>query len=363
MSDIRVAIKNLKMINFKCYEDFNISFCPKNNDGIYLLFGLFGPNGSGKTTVLDAITLAFSSFASYDSERLNIALRKYIRNFKETNIKEQSKTNFLVEADVCTDIGEYRVKIDKNGYLDGFEHPEEVKECILRKVFRTRYDEELNTFQLRLDRWDIFKELFETVTGYSVEKIEHETSPFTVRDPSLYRQTAMLEQYVLQLKITKPNEIITDRECSKGEKKVLKNFTTLLNKDYVPSVILIDDVEMHVELDRHIDLIECIERCFPGSQTIFTTHSPKIIYGFDLERLQDLTIKTNFVNDTWRKSLVRLMCQLSFFETDVKLIEKSKSILNDLRTNKDLDMDVVKKEILDFAEKTNKNKIGAIDKV
>ena len=43
---------------------------------------LVGDNGSGKTTVLDAVTSVLSSYSSYDIERISIALSKYVRNFK-----------------------------------------------------------------------------------------------------------------------------------------------------------------------------------------------------------------------------------------------------------------------------------------
>jgi predicted ATP-dependent endonuclease of OLD family len=271
-------------------------------------------------------------------------MRKYIRNFKNLTPKEQTKSDFLIEADIISEGGKYSVSINKNGFLEGKDHPQHIKEGIVRQCFRTRYDEELNTFQLRLDRWNIFKELFESVTGYIVEKKESEMSPFTIRDPSLYAQTAMMDKYVLELKIIKPNEIITDRECSKGEKKVLKNFTTLLNKDDIPSLILIDDVEMHVELDRHLILINCIEQCFPGSQTIFTTHSPKIIYGFDTERLQDLTVKSSLSNLSWRKKMIRIISKMSFFDKN-KETSGVKQLLSDIRTKKDLDEKEIKNKV------------------
>lgn len=337
---IRLAVKSIRIKNFKCYEDHTINLFPESGDGVFLLFGSFGPNGSGKTTVLDAVTLAFSSFASYTEDRLEVALRKYIRNYKFLSPSEQSKANFLVEADITSDLGDYTVAINKFGYVDGKCHPEKIQNEILTQCFRTRYDEELNTFQLRLDRWDVFKDLFESVTGFTVRKKECPMSPFTVKDAASKASMALLDEYVLELNIVKPNETITDRECSKGEKKILKNFTTLLNKNNIPSVILIDDVEMHVELDRHMHLIHCIERCFPGSQVIFTTHSPKIIYEFDIERMHDLTVQSG-IEEKWRKSVVRLLKKTTFFCEDESLKKEANELIFDVRTKKSMEKDSV----------------------
>ena len=339
--DLRMAVKSLRLKNFKCYDNYELNFCDSEG-GVFLLFGLFGPNGCGKTTILDAINLVTASFASYEEGRIEVALRRYIRNFKMLSPAGQLASDFLVEADIVSDLGEYTVAVNKGGYVAGKEHPKEIQQTLARQCYRTRYDEELNLFQLRIDRWQIFKELFEAVTGYKVEKEECPMSAFTVNDQELYNSSALLNQYVLSLKITKPEETITDRECSKGEKKIIKNFTTLLNKDDIPSIVIIDDVEMHVEIDRHITLINCIERCFPDSQVIFTTHSPKIVYSFDLERLHDLTVKSPLGNVPWRKSLIRVLGQTVFFHPDDHNREVIVDTLKELRTNPEMDIDWAK---------------------
>lgn len=338
---IRMALKSLRMKNFKCYENYNLNF-GDDDDGVFLIFGLFGPNGCGKTTILDAITLSMSSFASYSEKRIDVALSKYIRNYKMLSPSEQSCSDFIVEADFVSDIGDYTVAINRRGYIDGKEHPPQIKESLIRQCYRTRYDEELNLFQLRIDRWELFKELFEAVTGYSVEKVECPVSPFTLDDDELHNGMALLDQYVLNMKITKPNEIISDRECSKGEKKTIKNFTTLLNMDDIPSIILIDDVEMHVEIDRHMILLECIEKCFPDSQVIFTTHSPKIINSFDLLRMQDLTSRSSIANETWRRKLLRLLGKASFFHDEGHNLEVIKDTIRSLREDEEIDKTFVK---------------------
>lgn len=357
---MNLFVKNLRLYNFKCYEKFCIDFVT-NQSGQTVPYCLFGPNGSGKTTVLDAVTCVLSSYSSYDVERIHIALSKYIRNFKNMSPSEQQLADFLIEADIQSEFGNYTVAVNRSGYLPRMEHPESVREHILKLCYRTRYDEELNMFQLRLDRWNLFKELFEATTGYVVDKVEYETPLFS--DPQSKAQRALIDDYVLQLVIQKPNETITDRECSKGEKKVIKNFTTLLNKDTLPPVILIDDVEMHVEIDRHMKLVRCIERCFCGSQVIFTTHSPKIIHNYEIERMCDLTSKVGVATELWRKKLIRYLNRITYFETKSDILQRVYGMIEELHNNKSLERQWAKSVVSELVFEAQNEMIKDIEQL
>lgn len=350
MSSIpRIYISRLYLKNFKKYEEHEIVFT--NEQGkIFPLFGFFGPNGCGKTTVLDAVTLAHCSFSSYDPDRLSDQLGSAcIRNFKRMTVEDQQVADFLVEASFMVSDGrQYDIAITRNGYVK--DHPEDICPTLIRQCFKTRYDEELNTFQLRKDRWDIFKALFEVVTGFTVEKQDCPMSPFTISSGE-NRRMACLDEFVLSLTIDKGdgNEI-SERECSKGEKKIIKNFTTLLNKEFIPSVILIDDVEMHVERSRHLPLLRCVERCFPHSQVIFTTHSPVIVLLYDMERTHDLTVGTVLENKEWRKKLIRDLDRLEFFPLTDDEMTTAANMKARLRTSDSLDFNLANTMIFSLAE-------------
>jgi predicted ATP-binding protein involved in virulence len=59
----------------------------------------------------------------------------------------------------------------------------------------------------------------------------------------------------------------------------------------MPSVVCIDNAEMHVESGRHINLIESIKRCFPTSQIFVSTHSYQISKNFgNKKQLYDLRL-------------------------------------------------------------------------
>jgi predicted ATPase len=306
----RTRLKELRLKDFMSYENHTFDFTGEN--GIHPVYGFYGPNGTGKSTALEAVTLLFSNFTGYKDDRLKALLSKYVR--KLTGDYLSNDNTFLVEGVFESDIGEYNVIVTRDGIVQG--HPKEIADYLLHHVFLTSYDEELHTFQLREERWDIFKKLFEAVTGYRVEKREPEfkfggQSLMNMRmlsdDEKSKKDMACLDTHVLGLTIHKPNETITERQCSDGEKKVLKNFTTLLNKDFIPSIILIDNVEMHVEIDRHIPLLEAIGELFPDSQVLFTTHSPRIVSNYPQERLYNLRAKERGERAIWQNDLEKIV--------------------------------------------------------
>jgi energy-coupling factor transporter ATP-binding protein EcfA2 len=328
----RIRIVSIRLVNFKSYADYTVDFT-NGSGSIQRMTGLFGRNGVGKSTLLDAIGMLFKKFNGLDQARLATSMRRYIRNVKNVDVAGEFSTSsvaddsmtvsgfgevaserFSIQATFAVEDGRtYDVEIgntpdlfhwSKEGFITGVKkwHPGDIDESLMSQCYVTTYDKELNKFQLVKSRWPVFKELFTAVSGFDVDKLETEFSPDT---PA--KHLAMLDKYVLGLKISKPGETISDRQCSDGEKKIVKNFTTLLNLEFIPSIILIDNVEMHVEIDRHIPLIEAIEKCFPDSQVVFTTHSEKIITEAPLDMLIPLTNKLISRSDVWRRKMGRVV--------------------------------------------------------
>jgi predicted ATP-dependent endonuclease of OLD family len=206
---------------------------------------------------------------------------------------------------------EYESVLSRSKIINGelpFHH-EDVVRTIMHQCYKTRYDSELKHFQLRRKHWDLFKQLFEAVTGYIVEERKPEAKFLGATIDLTNQYDGMGEQadFIMGLTIHKPCETITEKECSDGEKKIIKNFTTMLNSEFTPSILLIDNIEMHVQLSRHATLIEAIERCFPNSQIIFTTHSPLIISKFPKECLFDLGARTDRGEEDWKSKMNKII--------------------------------------------------------
>jgi len=300
-----VKLKSIHFHNYKAFEDFFLDFSGDNSEKLFACF--YGPNGCGKTTILNTIQMIFSRYEGYDEQRLKALLSKSIRHIG--NSEKSIPSDFLVTAKISSSLGDYEIQITKNGFIK--DHPPEIKQIVYRLCFYTRFDQELHQFQLQRSQWLTFKDLFESVTGFEVEEIE---TLFDQSDDP--RQAEMLRKYVLGFNVLKPDETISHRECSSGERKIIKSFSTLLNKEYMPQIILVDNVAMHVEAGRHIDLINSMKRCFPNSQIFATTHSYHISKNFgERNQLYDLRMikASNLIrSERWRMYLADEIQDLIF---------------------------------------------------
>lgn len=258
-----VKVKSIYFKNFKAFDDFKLDFTDKdNNIRDFLCF--IGPMGTGKSTVLYTIQMLFSNFEGYDKDRIINNLTKYVRHVESKNTK---KSNFKIIAEILIDGSKHKIILDKSGFKT--KHPESIKYLLTRICYLSKLDQDLNKFQLKRDKWNKFKELFESVSGYEIKEC---ANPFfdNSDDPHL---AELLRNYVLDFIIKKPYETIHCKECSDGEKKMIKSFSTMLNLEYTPSIILIDNFEMHVHRFRHMILLEALRKCYPESQIFSTTHS------------------------------------------------------------------------------------------
>lgn len=316
-----IRIKSIHFKNYKAFEDVYFDF---TDNGIIKPFICFhGPNGCGKSTILDTITLILSRLEGREEEKLKALLGKSVRHVDGLQNGVYGNEDFLITSKISSNSGDYEIQINKSGFIKN--HPEEIREYVYRLYYMARFDQELYRFQLNKDKWNVFKELFEAVTGFTVEQ---KTNIFDKSDDPV--QKSILDQYIMGFWIHKPDEIISQNECSAGERKIIKSFSTLLNKEYMPSIVCIDNAEMHVESGRHIQLIESMKKCFPNSQIFATTHSYQISKNFgDKLQLYDLRLLKS--SDLIKKEQWRLYLADEIRDSIFKLQSiKSCKEINDL---------------------------------
>ena len=265
-----LRLASLHFRKFKAFEDFTLDFSDK--DEIKEFICLIGPNGTGKSTVLNAIQLLFAKVDGRTKEQIKANWGKAVRHVEQSKGGAFGEEDFLLTAKFHSsepDIGDYEVQVNKYGFVK--DHPPKIKEMVYRLCYYAQFDKELQNFQLDRKKWPTFKMLFETVTGFTIEEDQELQKYYGgTTDPQMKK---MMENYVLSFFIKKPYETIHQREASDGERKIIKSFSTLLTVEYQPQIILIDNIEMHVEKKRHIALINAMKSCFPNSQIFSTTHS------------------------------------------------------------------------------------------
>jgi len=184
--------------------------------------------------------------------------------------------------------------------------------------------------------------LFESVTGYEIEEM---TDLFSASEDPI--ESEMIEKYVLGFTVKKPYETISHKECSNGERKVIKSFSTLLNLEISPRIVLIDDIAMHVALSKHMALIDAMQNCYPNSQIFSTTHSYRMTKNLKRRsQIYDLRIMhSNSIikNEPWRLRVIDeiddalfkleglgVLKNLSLYDAGKKIRDASSRHINDL---------------------------------
>lgn len=288
-----MKLKKLYLKNFCNYKEHTFYFY--NGCNVYPFACFFGPNGIGKSTALEAISMLFSNFTNQEPDRIKMSLSKFVRNtdydptYHAIAPSSVAENTMIVEGTFADSGGsEYIVSLGNHGFTrDDLSDPVKSpwKDNINTYKSRIMYflksdsDLSLSKFQLCSEQVDAFEDICCTVMGYKVK---------AKGIPGLLEQE---NGYFTDCVIEKSGYNIHYKRMSAGEKKIVKSCSQLLNAvadmknanlagvdlNNYPCILLIDNVEMHIYYTRHIAMIDCLKRHFPNQQILATTHSGVLI--------------------------------------------------------------------------------------
>ena len=351
----KICLKSLELKNFGLYDHVVVDFTSKEPSTVEPLTCLIGPNGCGKTTILNAVQMLFCKFGEYDEQRYKSLFTRYLRNVKEISSIKIEDQDLMVKGTFSISNGEdYDVCVTRQNGVVSF-HPQSVSDFLPYFCFCARFDQELDIFQLKRSEWGRFKNLFEGITGYEIFE------DITLFDQSEdTRLNNLIRDYVLGFNARKEGNLIGHKQCSAGEKKIIKTFSTILNKVVQSRIILIDNAVMHVESERHLNVVKSIEECFVGSQIILTCHSEPVRRGFsNKNQIIDLRcMKINDANDFWK---IRYLDELIEMKEKVGACNDSHNhpyfmsainyLIYELSKNDKIDMNHISKEFILLSER------------
>jgi len=343
-----VKLKKVKLQNYCGYKEvefdledktslFNLFSSRKySQDGIKNWFMLYGPNGIGKSNFLNAVRMLSSPWEiqsqmrfstdpeiSKDPSKINrnaVMFRRitndpdYQPGYESFTQKKNLYMEGIFEINTLTDDGRTETREAKVIFENNFDKKfsgvtlNELPEDLRSVCFYVDADNPINyqKFQLREEVGQEFLDFAASVYNFNCELPESCKVPVKVAGQSymFYTDFAIHKN---------KNERIHYKKMSAGEKKIATLLSSIFDVCYTPtgkesrhisdanSIMLIDNIELHIYFKRHMKLIEKMNQYFPNHQVIATTHSPIIVkkmpkrYLADLERYVKKRLSIDYI--------------------------------------------------------------------
>lgn len=312
----------------------NISIPLDKNERKHLI--LTGKNGSGKTSVLEAVVKYIQSFLGEHGTPLDHVKMMYEHSLNEINkinLLEDSEKNRkkLFDAKNTLDFWERELKsldsgvvlkntsntmlkekyqngnfifayykADREFQVEEYKNIEKIefqdKYSIAENpgIKFTKYLVDLKATQAftkdrekseKIDKWfqgfeDILKKIFEDKNLQL--KFDDETFQFSIceTDREPFDFSTMSSGYAAVFDII--NDLIIRMEAQSG----------LRTEFDMEGIVLVDEIETHLHLELQKEILPILTKIFPNIQFIITTHSPFILSSLDNAVIYDLENKT-----------------------------------------------------------------------
>lgn len=281
-----VKLKSLRLVNFGGYRDTTFKFDASRQP--VALF--FGPNGFGKSTILEAIRIASNPMVFKDRQKgAELYLRPWTYdndyNAATGNVKQQ-RAELYVHAVFDQGGEEANVVLGNEGFIvNELDHQHN------GYAFYADADNPINwaKFQLHEEEAEKFVKMAEAIYGFEVDLDGEVKDSITEADGSV--STHLFYQDVI---IMKGKDRVHFCRMSAGEKKIATLCRQLCDPDALlgRDIVLIDNMEMHVYFKRHPKMLAKMQEHFKGKQFLATTHSSVMVDAapavcrYDLEKFR-----------------------------------------------------------------------------
>lgn len=313
-----VKIKGMLLKNYCGYRDIEFDFSDSNGN-IKQLAMFYGPNGTGKTTFLDAVNMCCNAH-QYENRDCSVAFSKiiYHKDYNPTTttyeqrlakiegeyatsetfrkkVQSQIKTMEIASHFVTKDNEDKFVVFSSDGPKAVLKNdlPRQLSgNCV---YFDADKPTNMNRFQLNNNKKDIFLDMARIVYGFDCSFGSMITTE-TLQNENI--------DYITDVIINKYGDMIHFKRMSAGEKKIAKLIQKLCSDEVEQNdLICIDNVFMHIYFKRHAKLIDKMLDVYPDKQFILTCHSGTAIkhvrdkygekYLYDLEKYKIKDLKLN----------------------------------------------------------------------
>lgn len=304
-------LKQLTLKNFCNYENHTFSFV--NDDQTpYRFICFYGPNGIGKTTLLEAILLLTMNRFGRGIDRIRQSLLKYVYDDDYDPLASKlcptNNPSMFIEGIYVMDDKDYIIQMNETGWtrndfvpLPTIEDPTTDDystfasqgpwgEDYLRYLQRIAHslisdsDLYLNKFQLVSQYANAFESIMTEVMRWPAKCLV--SNSFRTEE-RMYCTDFIIQKHKKSGRQTN----VHFKRMSAGERKIAKSFSDLMNLMHSlsnpgnnrtaltnwPCLLLIDNVEMHTYYDRHVRLVHALKNAFHHQQIFATTHSHVLI--------------------------------------------------------------------------------------
>lgn len=271
------------------------------NEGANILTGI---NGSGKTTLFDMVVCL--------SKRG--VMHSYYQSKVEKVIIEYSDGTELIYEEGRVDITKGGKSVDLNiltATISSFDVTLEDKDAYINRLIKASWENKrsemdfllgdiLNSYARYLAR--ITQQVEEKLAKGDVKDLQDlfrrkndfldiVDSFFKDTHKKVNRKNSVLEFFIAD----NPDEKISTKELSSGEKQLLCILLLMLISDWEEYVIFMDEPEISLHIDWQRKLIGTLLKLNPNAQLIIATHSPSMIYeGWEkaVVNMEDILIKS-----------------------------------------------------------------------